>query len=75
MIQQPHIDDLQCFFQALRQCNIGLAGLWIAAGMVVGDDDGCSVGIEHGLDDLARVDAGGIQSAVKQPLEAQVGQN
>lgn len=71
VIQQPDIYRVQGVTQAIGQDDICLAGFGITAGMVVRDDDRCSVGVEHRLDYLPGIDAGTVQGAVEQPLEGQ----
>src|SRR5690606_35990779 len=51
--------------------NVSGAGLRVTTGVVVGEDDGGRIDVEHGLDDLAGVDAGGIDGAVEQPFKAE----
>ena len=70
MINHSHIDQSQCFFQALGDAPVGVTGLWIATG-VVGEPESrrrrCG---QRLLDHFAGVHAGSIDGAPEQLIEA-----
>ena len=56
MVQHGDAEQLAAFLEALSQSPVFLTGNRIAAGVVVGQDDGARVHQDEWLEDFARVD-------------------
>ncbi len=63
MIQYAGADHVQSVLKGSGQGTIGLAGLWIAGGMIVNHDDGCGVMLQGDLYHFSRVHTSPIQRA------------
>ncbi|MNG23642.1 hypothetical protein D3C84_1082720 [compost metagenome] len=63
MIQYLSAYHVEGILEGFSQCAIGLAGFWIARGVVVNQDHGCRVVLQSDLDHLPWINAGAIQRA------------
>ena len=70
MIENSHLDQPQCFLEPLSNTPVGITGFWISRGMIVDQDHGGGVMSQGLLYDLSRVDAGRVDGAAEQLLEA-----
>jgi len=71
MVEHPHIDQLQRLLKPLSEHPVGLAGLGVAGGVVVAQDQRGGVVGQGALDDLPGMDTGAVDRAAKQRLEGQ----
>ncbi|CAM3786818.1 hypothetical protein POPA111323_09245 [Polynucleobacter paneuropaeus] len=55
MVKQGNIYQLECFFKGFGQILISLAWQWVAAGMVMRNDEGAGISFKGFFQDLARV--------------------
>ncbi|KKA10036.1 hypothetical protein VP02_01480 [Pseudomonas ogarae] len=71
VIQYAHFDQVQRRFQPCGQGAIRQTGFRATGGVVVNDNGSSCVMCEGALDDLAGINAGAIDTPVKEDLECQ----
>ncbi len=62
MIEQPHVDQGESFFEMGCGGAVGLTGVGDAGGVVVGDDEGSAIMVEGSFNDFPRMDGGLIKA-------------
>lgn len=63
VVEQLDLKEFRCFDEFHGGGVIGGAGVWIAGGVVVDDDDSCGVVFDGGAEDIARVEDGFVEGA------------
>lgn len=71
VVQHPHIDKRQGFFEARRQHLVRLTRLGDPGGMIMRQNNRGRIMIQCPLDDLAGVHGGTVYGAVEELLERQ----